>query len=941
MTAGSLDEWQRRLETRFAQLRAERDAVRPGGPLFALEHGLSLDSELPQLQDAVRRAVLGSRLSRSAGLPFVVYAAEIGYQYRGDEYWPVFEEATPNWTAHGIDNARRFIRHRFEEFADTYGGARISGRWALWFKNIAWPITHAVLSKDLQRHLARLLYDYRMALTSDLLDDHAVLGEHLARRSQDTSARFRNFAENTELLGLVAAALLVGEEEDTQLLSSDVLHRIVTDLSMERQAGAWLLDAKHAAVRVRRRGWIRSTAGRGVAQDVRANSDRSIEATLSLRRTKDGWKAYVLIPSYESLAQRLPGIRAELERTRYRVHGVSGLQPRGALFYDRGPMPFDQWPSVEGQSLVELDTSSASTLLGLLADHCRLPAGPWLFRVTEPGVAVQVRTRTVRPSADYVLVTSDRASIAGMQCNEVSFATEDATATSFRVPPVVEQEAIDGLLSVGLSVAPEVGIGPVGFVPAAWDGEGTAEWPAGEHPLIAVRSTHSVSRCIVSTETEAKDLQWPDRTDTLFLQVADLESGSHSFSIVLVDEKGAPITQGSLMIRLREPVDSSSSATARQGMQVKCFPPHPTLKDLWSGASRLEVTGPDGERAQFEILMTGRGGGTQLGSASFSSQLPVDEDRWSQLLRGVQGEGQLGSALGESEEMVVRVEHAAIGASEVRAGRPFEPLRWATGHDRQGPFARLINHTAAPPAIRYFPPEHPAIAEDVRYDEGRLRFERGGLVLATCDDLEAATIIAPHVSGGLDALRVLNVHPSLQTGPRTAESVRRSLSLARRWGELAAAADATAEIIQQRVLEAISSRLGGLIGGQYWWQVERQLFDGATPTAELLLSGIGRRADERGIAQKLLELRRTAGADEPSLTEAYIEAVATRCRWLEPSLAALVSRLAQAPETLAEEDSELPGAIQAALDRPAVFRLARLLVACRSIETDDEQGQRR
>jgi hypothetical protein len=105
--------------------------VRPGSPLFALEHGLSLDGELPELQEAVRRAVLGPRLPRSAGLPFVVYAAEIGYGYSGDKYWPVFEEATPNWTAHGIDDARRFIRHRFEEFADSYGGARISGRWAL------------------------------------------------------------------------------------------------------------------------------------------------------------------------------------------------------------------------------------------------------------------------------------------------------------------------------------------------------------------------------------------------------------------------------------------------------------------------------------------------------------------------------------------------------------------------------------------------------------------------------------------------------------------------------------------------------------------------------------------------------------------------------------------------------------------------------------------
>lgn len=152
-------------------------------------------------------------------------------------------------------------------------------------------------------HPARLLYDYRTALTADLLDDHAVLGERLARRSLDTSARFRKFAENTELLGLVAAALLVGEDEDTPLLTSEVLHRIVADLSKERQAGAWLLDAKRAAVGIRRKGWMPRTSGAGTPQPAREESARRIEAALSLRRTGDGWRAYVFIPSHESLAR--------------------------------------------------------------------------------------------------------------------------------------------------------------------------------------------------------------------------------------------------------------------------------------------------------------------------------------------------------------------------------------------------------------------------------------------------------------------------------------------------------------------------------------------------------------------------------------------------------------------------------------------------------------
>ena len=114
-----LEDWQALLAERFAQLRRERDAAMPGSPIFALEHGLSLDEELPALQEAVRLAVARPGLPRQTGLPFVVYSAEIGYGYRGDEFWPGFEEVTPRWNSHGIDTARRFIRHCFEDFADA------------------------------------------------------------------------------------------------------------------------------------------------------------------------------------------------------------------------------------------------------------------------------------------------------------------------------------------------------------------------------------------------------------------------------------------------------------------------------------------------------------------------------------------------------------------------------------------------------------------------------------------------------------------------------------------------------------------------------------------------------------------------------------------------------------------------------------------------------
>lgn len=376
MADKTISEWHSKLDDHFTALRAARDCYRPGSPVFALEHGLGIDEELPELNEVVRVAVTGNRLPAQAWLPLVVYAAEIGYGYEGDEYWPVFEARTPGWQRRG-SAARVYIRHKYELFAKTYGGARPSGVWANWFKNIAWPITHAVLPADLQRHLARLLSDYRHAFTPELLEDHEELGKRLAAYSGGTSSRFRKFAENTSLMGLVASCLLLGDEDETSLLSGAVLHRIVVDLGHERQAGAWLRNAKRTAVQVRRRGLLGPSIR---ARPRSSESDRRgarLESALSLRQSHDGWTVYIAVPSFEPLVRQFPSIRDEVERLRCSIEGVPGFRARGSLMYQQGPIRLATMPP---PMLSPVAVEGASEFLAqLLVDHCRISAEPWLW----------------------------------------------------------------------------------------------------------------------------------------------------------------------------------------------------------------------------------------------------------------------------------------------------------------------------------------------------------------------------------------------------------------------------------------------------------------------------------------------------------------------------------------------------------------------------------
>ena len=115
------------------------------------------------------------------------------------------------------------------------------GRWSEHFSIICWPITHAILPQDLQRQLAKILYDLRYYFSGDLLEAPEELGKIVEARCWNSSSRFQNLAEEHVLIGQIATALLQHDDEiDNSLIFPPTLKRIRSDLEMERQAREWL-----------------------------------------------------------------------------------------------------------------------------------------------------------------------------------------------------------------------------------------------------------------------------------------------------------------------------------------------------------------------------------------------------------------------------------------------------------------------------------------------------------------------------------------------------------------------------------------------------------------------------------------------------------------------------------------------------------------------------
>jgi hypothetical protein len=316
--------WHEKLDAHFRTLSQER-IKGEGWPTYCLEHGLS-PQEIKDLKQTIQAEIKNGVLSDTYWLPWIIYAAEVGYEYEGYEYWQSFEK-TPGWAQHGD---RHKIREMFCRFAQKFGGAKPSGVWAGHFTIICWPITHAILPKDLQRQLAKVLYDLRYSFNDSLLRSPDRLGEQIAQRSAYGTTRFQQFSQNTSLVGQIATALLFYEAERARtLLLHSTLQRITKDLEKEQRSREWLRDARSRAQRVHLNGLSRGSTPQRTypvsPQEARTElAELAIEPRVILRpESPSTWKVLLEVPDFAPLLGRFPKLRSVLANSRCKVKGSS------------------------------------------------------------------------------------------------------------------------------------------------------------------------------------------------------------------------------------------------------------------------------------------------------------------------------------------------------------------------------------------------------------------------------------------------------------------------------------------------------------------------------------------------------------------------------------------------------------------------------------------
>lgn len=920
--AMSLKDWQQRLAATFDDVTLAK-LDQPHEPVtFALEHGLD-KSDLSALRTAVCGNVRSLRLDDY--LCWAVYAAEVGYQYAGDEYWHTFREQTPRWD----QRDRPFIKKCFQKFSKEYNGAIPRGSWAQHRSIICWPITHAILPKDLQRQLAEVLYRVRHSVVLDDVESPGQLGRIIAANSLKATSRFKQLASEPELIGQIASALL-RDDRTGEWIEPTTLARITTDLNVEEQARSWLNDAKHY---VSRRATVRGLKRPGKTT-TNVLPDRSprpqIRPAITLRpHDQQGWRPVLESPNLTPLVRYYPDLQPLFERASVRFARHQRLYSARALLHSSLPVPQSDWPQA-GSPLLTFNPTHPD-LDALLAHTATMPEGPWLFRLNADGVAHEVKSRRVSTDGEYIVVTP--ACSSSPEGERVDIGCEDYCGWHFGVSSLDDMTAT--LNAWGLVAARQVIAKPCGLVPCIWDRQGSAEWLSTDQPLIQLTANYSIARFSVTMDVGASTLEidcQPSTQNTAYLALPSLPSGVYNLEVIAhpTDSSFSP-EHGEMEITIR---DVSPDKDFGVAMLVTQQPSDGTLVEFFDGQLEIQVLGPPTRNVLVTLALKKKGRIASLyESEPTSLNLPISAQDFTRFLSALVGQEQaLSNAYAEADRCVLRFDGGDIGITECQFDRPPMALRWGLAKTRDNYAITLYDDVDDPTAIEISRYEFSTPLREREVSENELiRASNGsatpGLYVARTPENMAATI----VPASADQLRAIK--PRFFRPERSVESVERFLETIEVWYGVDSRGNLFGRFAWRVAIRALTQQLVGLISGTAWYKAERAYQN--NNDLEVLSRRIAYKHYGLGWSKALIEaIDDLANAEIPNRISC-LSAVTSESSYL----CEFVLRLTSEPASIKrQEATEFRRTIETIMQRSELTRAARFVVLTTTAKAEPSDG---
>jgi len=807
------------LDLHFRELREQREE---GIPIFALEHGLD-PQERRKVKGTVQGVIPGRRKS---GLPYVVHATEIGYNFSGQEYWKTFREETPGWWEYGN---REWLRKKFEQFSEEYGGVQPKGVWAEHNSFIAWPVANAILSDDLRNHLVDLLHAIRDTLSGQDWRDAARLGRQIRIRAQSrshVSRRFVHFVQQERLVGHIASALLFSEKEMGQtLIEETALRRIVNALEEEQRTQ--LEEASRSA---------REGKAAGYRADTTEDAIRALRAVLSIQHVgEDEYRISLEIPSLEPLLEEGGAFEAALTKSDAVIEGAqrNRLPPR-ALATGPTEVRLKAW-TLSNSKLIEFedapDEDAAERVATVLNEHLfDVGRSPWLFKLRKDGEGKNIRSQRVRPGSSYVVVGR------GTELDSLDLGTRvDIRADGVTGRRVELRDPLSGqeeatLRDLGFRIKGEVDVWPAGVVPASFDGQEEATWLTIDTPMLGIHSNLAVTQYELSlnggeaTSTVAAPGEGP-----VFVKIPGLRVGAHTLTVSAETNSGRQEEQ--LRVKVRRPERNRGENAKIWPLHVVVGSPSASMEELWETEVELSAQGPQGREVEVALELYAQDGTEPLATERNVMTLPVTKNDWKQFVREhCLRNPDLTEHFDEAYKADIRIDGGIIGSKTIPFERRRTLLRWKLIEQEGERKIQLLDDTegGSQTQVSWYAPGQPL--DPTRLDT------------SGAEEIGPEEIFEVHSSGGLwqaktnqhTATRVLppaeeEVEWKLEEISSTLEEITQAIHAQRLWKN-ADTRDKDSITLREAVLDRLQEMIMRALCGTDWVEKEKKWI--ANPTEE-------------------------------------------------------------------------------------------------------------
>lgn len=812
----NLDDTQRRLEDHFAALAATR--VGEGYPMYALEHPFGPEERTALNEALVAQLSQRGRPNEAHWLVWVAAAAEVGYRYNGDQYWTSFQTAFPTWQDGNKSRSR--IRTWFESFAEKYRGHAPKGRWASAFPIIAWPISHSVLPRFLQRLFAEHLHAQLAVLTrsGELTSDE--IGELLLDRYEGYNTRFGDFLQQTELTGrLVLALHFEAVDGAISPISAHAWTRIVASLERHEDAGRRWKEVR----RVLRQGSFQIARGGGSPARPRGSqgAGASVRRAPALRliahqRDEQCWRLAVAIPDVATALRAASIQPRDLDRMRVRVHGGAGAPRHGrTLFSYTGEAEEELHAAPPADGKVFSFEQPVEAAVAKVADALVLrDAAPWLLRVHDDGVARQVLGKHIRARQSYLLAARTPlkdAAIADLKLTQLISQTDGVSIYRLTPPVQANNAYLAALARVGLGYALGASLAPVALTPR-WDGAADALTALVDEPVLLCLSSDLAANEF-SLVVDGVAHRIPAPAGPILLELSDLSIGEHEVQATALGVAGGKdLTSDLLRISVRARTPWMQGIAGKAGLRLALEPRNASLDDIIDDRAHLNVIAPAGRRAAIEARLYGFHGYLDDRLDLGVCKTPVTRGALQQVLRRLRRE-----PLAEKVAGAPRIDIAArldeFGAEAIQFEQAVDPLRWSLPPGA-GARARLVDDTGAEAIVERYQvdaPDRPFSVAAAEAMAGLVIAAPGALLVARHGGRSVSALVGVVESG--QGLQGLGCSVALTTPNQ--KNAAHYLNLYKRWRN-ARLLGALADSRRDAVLHAIEDRLMEIVCGAGW-----------------------------------------------------------------------------------------------------------------------------